>query len=409
VARTPVSHSNGILQSPFAEPSSPGSAVGAQLKSVCFVVSSPLQLKAWLDQIAALSQDYRLTCVANCDDPGWLRKRGIAVPLIDVRIERAPSPSRDIRALWTLRRFFKKNRFDVVHSVSPKAGLLAMTAAALAGVPVRIHTFTGQIWANRSGLARSILKAMDRWLAAMATHIVVDGEAQRAFLLREGVLSAAKSRVLGHGSVGGVDIERYRPNEQLRAETRLRHDVPASAVAFLYLGRIKRDKGILDLARAFSHLASAHEEAYLFIVGVDEDRLEPEVREICSHCVSRLRFVDFTETPEIWLAASDVLCLPSYREGFSMAILEAASTGLPSLGSRIYGIADIIDEGVTGLLHTPGDVHEIAAKMRIFAEDEGMRRSFGSAARQYTHRYFTREMVLAALLDFYRQTIAAVA
>jgi glycosyltransferase involved in cell wall biosynthesis len=360
---------------------------------------------AWFDQIAALSQAYHVTCVANCDDPLWLKRRGVPVPLIKIRIERAPDPSRDIGALYLLGRYFRHNRFDVVHSISPKAGLLAMTAAALARVPVRIHTFTGQVWANRSGFPRFLLKTMDSWLAAMATHIVVDGEAQRSFLLQEGVLSARKSRVLGRGSVGGVDIVRFRPNEQDRADIRRRHDVPASAVAFLYLGRIKRDKGILDLARAFSQLASAFEEAYLFIVGPDEDQLESKVGEICAHCVSRIRFVDLTETPETWLAASDVLCLPSYREGFNVAILEAASAGLPSLGSRIYGIADVIDEGITGLLHEPGDVTDIIAGMRTLAENKHLRQSLGRAARQHAHRHFTKEMAAAALLDFYRSIL----
>jgi len=358
-----------------------------------------------IDQIAALSRVYRVACVANCGDPAWLRQRGLEVPLLDVRIERGPSPSHDLRALWTLQRYFRKNRFDVVHSITPKAGLLAMTAAALARVPVRIHTFTGQVWANRSGLQRTMLKAMDTWLAAMATHILVDGESQRAFLLQEGVASAGKSQVLGHGSISGVDIERFRPDAEVRVEMRSRHTVPASAVAFLYLGRLKRDKGILDLALAFSQLARIHEEAYLLIVGPDEDRIEADIRQLCGDCIPRLRFHGYTDYPERWLAACDVLCLPSYREGFSTTIIEAASVGLPILGSRIYGITDAIDEGVTGLLHNPGDVNELAGKMRILAQDEGLRRSLGRAARERAHRYYAKEAVTGAVLEFYAQTL----
>jgi glycosyltransferase involved in cell wall biosynthesis len=230
---------------------------GRPPKSACLVVSSLLTLKCFLlEHIAALSGVYRFECVANCGDFDWLRKRGIDVPLVNVPIERTPSPINDLRALWALLRYFRKNRFDVVHSVTPKAGLLAMTAAALAGVPVRIHTFTGQVWANRSGLKRALLKAADIWLAAMATHILVDSESQRKFLLKEGVLRGSKSRVLGYGSISGVDTERFRPDQRLRAEVRTRHDIPASAVAFLYLGRLKRDKGVLDLALAFSQLAA---------------------------------------------------------------------------------------------------------------------------------------------------------
>jgi len=376
------------------------------LKSVCIVVSSPLVLKFFLtDHIVALSRVYSATCVTNCGDPAWLRERGIDVPLLDIRIEREPSPLLDLRALWELYRYFRKNRFDAVHSVTPKGGLLAMTAAALAHVPMRIHTFTGQVWANRSGLQRTILKALDSWLAAMATHILVDSESQRAFLLREGVLTARKSRVLGHGSISGVDIERFRPNEEVRAEMRSRHTMPGSSLAFLYLGRLKRDKGVLDLALAFSELTRDHKEAYLLFVGPDEDGIEADIRRTCGDCISQLRFGGYTDNPELWLAACDVLCLPSYREGFGTTIIEAASAGLPTIASRIYGITDAIDEGVTGLLHPPGDVSDLAKKMRILAGDKELRRTLGCAGRERARLYYSKDTVTAALIEFYKQTL----
>lgn len=375
------------------------------VESVCIVVTVPFQLRLWIDQIAALSRNYDFSCLANCDDPDWLRQRGIAAPLQHVRIERAPHPIHDIRALWSLLRRFKQNRFDVVHSVSPKAGLLAMTAAALTSIPVRIHTFTGQVWANRSGLSRFILKAIDSWTATMATHILVDSESQRSFLVKEGVLRGSKSRVLGQGSIGGVDTQRFRPNDGARAELRAREGVPSSAIVFIYLGRWKRDKGVVDLAQAFSRLASICEDAWLFVVGPDEDQLETEIREICRNSISRTRFMGDTDNPECWLAASDVLCLPSYREGFGCTIIEAASVGLPAVGSRIYGITDAIEEGVTGVLHEPGDVAGIAAQMLILATDKVLREFLGNSARQRAYNCFRQEMVTTALLDFYRRTI----
>jgi len=382
--------------------------VSIRMKSVCIVVSSPLILKFFLtDHVAALSRVYRVTCATKCDDSAWLRERGIEVPLFDVQIERQPSPLHDLRALWELYRLFRENRFDVVHSVTPKGGLLAMTAAALAQVPIRIHTFTGQVWANRSGLRRTILKLLDTWIAAMATHILVDSESQRAFLLREGVVTAVKSRVLGHGSISGVDIERFRPNDEVRAEMRLRYAVPAFALVFLYLGRLKRDKGVLDLARAFLEIARDHKESFLLVVGPDEDRIEAEIRQACGHCISQIRFAGYTDNPELWLAASDVLCLPSYREGFGTTIIEAASAGIPAIGSRIYGITDAIDEGVTGLLHIPGDVNDLAEKMQILAEDEELRRTLGCAARERARLYYSKDTVTAGLLEFYEQTFGS--
>lgn len=383
-------------------------AKGVQLKSVCVVVSSPLILKFFLaDHVAALGRIYRVVCATKCADASWLRERGIEAPVFDIPIERRPSPLHDFRSLFELYRTFKRNRFDVVHSVTPKGGLLAMTAAALARVPVRIHTFTGQVWANRSGLRRRFLKAMDAWLAAMATHTLVDSESQRAFLLREGVVSARKSSVLSHGSISGVDIERFRPDATLRAEMRSRQDLAPSAVVFLYLGRLKREKGVLDLAAAFAEVALDHDNACLVIVGPDEDKIETRIRRFCGQCISRVRFHGYTDNPEKWLAAGDVLCLPSYREGFGSSIIEAAAAGLPAIGSRIYGIVDAIEEGKTGLLHQPGDRDELADKMKLLLEDNELRRSLGAAARERARRYYSKETVTAALLGFYEQTLAA--
>lgn len=394
----------------YSEPYLAGAENGSPRKSVCFVVASPLTLKFFfVDQIAALSQVYRFTCATNCGDPAWLRQRGILVPLLDIPIQRQPSPLRDLRALWVLQRQFRTQRFDVVHSNTPKAGLLTMIAAVAARVPIRIHTFTGQVWANRSGLRRKLLKALDTGIAAMATHILVDSESQRAFLLREGVLSAGNSYVLGNGSISGVDTGRFRPNKQVRTEVRLRQGIPASAIAFLYLGRLKRDKGILDLAQAFSQLARVHEHVYIFFVGPDEDNLTTRIRQVCGQCISRVRFDGYTDRPESCLAACDVLCLPSYREGFGSTIIEAASMGLPAIGSRIYGITDAVDEGVTGLLHIPGDVSDLADKMRLLAEDERLRNRLGCAARERAHRRFSKEVVTAAVLEFYAQTLASAA
>ena len=373
-----------------------------RLKSVCVVVSSPLVLKFFLtDHIAALSRVYNVTCVTKCNDTSWLRERGIEAPLFDIPIEREPSLVRDLRVLWKLHRYFRKNHFDVVHSLTPKGGLLAMTAAAFAQVPVRIHTFTGQVWATRHGFQRLMLKWLDTWFAARATHVLVDSDSQRAFLLREGVLNTAKSSVLGRGSLSGVDIQRFKPDAELRSKMRASLDLDSSAIVFLYLGRLKRDKGILDLAQAFSGLARQNQKAHLLIVGPDEDDLITEIRQLCGEFGTRLRLQGYTDNPEWWFAASDVLCLPSYREGFPTSIIEAASVGLPTIGSRIYGITDAIEDRVTGLLHEVGDIGGIAGAMKTLAENEGLRESLGRAARDRAHRYFSRETVTGALLRYY--------
>ena len=377
------------------------------MKSGCFVVSSPLTLQCFLlDQVAALSRIFRLTCIANWNDSGGLQSGFAGVPLVHVPIERAPSLVRDLRALWILQRYFRANRVDVVHSFTPKAGLLAIAAAALAGVPVRVHTFTGQVWATRSGLWRFILKAFDTCIAVMATHILVDSESQLDFLVREGVLSKEKSRVLANGSICGVDTVRFRPDPEVRNTVRQLEGIPEEGVVFLYVGRLKIDKGVLDLARAFAQLGADYGHAWLLIVGPDEEGLRPRIQEICSSVSNRVRFVGFAPAPQEYMAAADVLCLPSYREGFGSVIIEAASVGIPAVASNIYGITDAVESGVTGLLHAAGDVPNLQSTMKQMVDRPQMREGLGREARLRAHRLYAKSLVTSALVDFYRSVIA---
>lgn len=380
------------------------------MKSVCVVVSSPLVLKFFLTgQISALSKVYRVTCVTKCNDVEWLRARGIEAPIFDVPIEREPSPLMDLVALIKLYRFFRGNRFDVVHSLTPKGGLLAMTAAWLARTPARVHTFTGQVWATRSGVARALLKRLDSWTAARATHVLVDSQSQRTFLQTEGVAGKAEPRVLGRGSLCGVDTVRFKPDPAMRAKMRAELGIDNEAAVFLYIGRLKRDKGLLDLARAFSLLAGRRPSVHLVLAGPDEDGIAGRIRALCPEACERLAIHGYTDHPEHWMAAADVLCLPSYREGFPTSILEAASAGLPTIGSKIYGISDAVEDGVTGLLHEPGDSAGLADRMELLAADEGLRGALGAAALARAHRDYSAAELTAALLDFYSRMLAPAA
>jgi glycosyltransferase involved in cell wall biosynthesis len=323
-----------------------------------------------------------------------------------VRIERAISPLHDLRGLLQLVRLLRAHGFAAVHSVTPKAGLLAAIAGFVSRVPVRVHTHTGQVWATRKGLARTILKALDRVIARLDTHVLVDSVSQRDFLRAQGVLTASQGEVLGCGSVSGVDGVRFRPDAASREAIRGELSIPPSARVFLFVGRLNRDKGVLDLASAFERVARERDTVFLIYVGPDEDSLAPDIRSRCGHSASRVRFVSWTEAAECYMAASDVFCLPSYREGFGSVVIEAAAAGLPAIGSRIYGIVDAIEDGKTGLLFSVGRVPELAAAMATLAADDEMRGSMGKAARTRALRDFSRETLTSALVAFYERILA---
>lgn len=371
---------------------------------ICFVVSSPMTARAFLrGHLVALSARYAIDLAVDAENADELRDIRDHATVLPVRIRRQIAPLADLKALVRLFVLFRRERYAAVSSVTPKAGMLALLAALLAGVPLRIHIFTGQVWATRSGWRRGLLKAADRCMALLATHVLADSPSQRDFMVAEGIAAADKISVLGEGSICGVDGSRFRPDADKRAGILCAYGIPEAAVVFLFLGRLNLDKGVLDLAEAFA--AQGKENAWLLVVGPDEANLRAEMERRLGPALVRTRFIGYTDRPEDFMAAADVFCLPSYREGFGMVIIEAAAAGVPAIGSRIYGVTDAIEENVTGLFHRAGDTVELARLMASLAGDAARRHAIGEAARARALRLFSREAVTQAWMDFYRQLL----
>lgn len=373
-------------------------------KKFCVVTTSEMTVRAFLlEHLAAMQDKFDLFLVTNAVSPDIFAEYGIHGHVIPLRIERKISLWRDSLALFGLVRIFLHYRFDLVHSVTPKAGLLSMVAGCLTRIPVRVHTFTGQVWATRNGASRWLLKSMDRLLSVCATHLLVDSFSQREFLVKEHVVVLSKARVLAHGSISGVDVTRFRPDFVSRSRIRSELGMDDDSTVFLFVGRLNRDKGVLDLAVAFAEFCAGNKQLHLMLVGPDEENMRPAIIALCKECVCNIHFLGHTDSPEQYMAASDVLCLPSYREGFGSVIIEAAAVGLPAIGSRIYGITDAIEEGVSGLLYDAGDTDQLAERMRLLVADTAMRQKMGRDAQDRARRNYCKEVVVSAQLDFYRQ------
>ena len=236
--------------------------------------------------------------------------------------------------------------------------------------------------------------------------MLADSASQREFLIAQGIVAATNSAVLAQGSSCGVDTARFRPDAAARERIRRRHGIPPDAIVFLYLGRINRDKGLLDLAHAFAEIGAKHADAHLLLVGPDEGNLRAALTTAAADCAARLHSAGLTDRPQEYFAAADVCCLPSYREGFPTTILEAAAAGLPAVASRIYGITDAVVDGETGLLFEPSDVRQLALSMRTLAGDAGLRIRMGQTARERALRDFSSTVVTAALLEYYEKLLA---
>lgn len=373
-------------------------------EKICFVVSSPMTAQAFLSgHIAALAKHHPVDLVVNAPEPSAVGDIQAHARIIPAPIRRRIEPLADLAALLKLHGLFRREGYAAVSSVTPKAGMLAMLAAAMARVPFRIHIFTGQVWATRTGWQRRLLKLADRMMARLATHVLADSPSQRDFMVAEGIVAAAKVSVLGNGSICGVDGGRFRPDAGRRSAIRGAHGIPESACVFLYLGRLNRDKGMLDLANAFALLE--HQDAWLVVVGPDEEGMQDKMQARLGGLRDRCRFVGYTDRPEDYMAAADVFCLPSYREGFGMVVIEAAAAGIPAVASRIYGVTDAVEDGVTGLLHQPGDAAGIAREMALIAGDASRRIEMGRAARERALSLFSRSTITVAWVRFFGQLL----
>jgi glycosyltransferase involved in cell wall biosynthesis len=373
---------------------------------IVFVTSNPMSVVAFmLAHINALRSFASVRVIANTNDRSLLRQYGLDVAIDFVRVLRPIAPWPDIKALWILYWQFKRNRPLAVHTITPKAGLLGMTAAWLARVPVRVHSFTGQVWVTRAGPMRWLLKMADRCIAAVATDVLVDSPSQRDFLIEQGVVAVGRSIVLGAGSICGVNTQRFSPNIDVRQSVRVELGTAPNAVVCLYLGRLNRDKGVLDLANAFAQVATNHPKAELWVVGPDEADYFRQMQALVGKVISRVKRVGFTHTPERFMQAADLFCLSSYREGFGSSVIEAAACGVPTLASRIYGLTDAIDEGQTGWMHEAGDVQDIVKKLENLLANPAELALKGRAARQYVETRFAEKIVTDAMVDFYKERL----
>lgn len=371
-------------------------------KTLCLVVSSEMTVKAFLkEHVIALSKRYDVTLIVNTDRNDFAEQNGLSIKVIPIAIVRAINPFADIMALFRLLILFHSHHFDLVHSVTPKAGLLAMLAGRMTGIPFRVHTFTGQVWATRHGFSRILLKCIDRLLASSATHLLADSFSQRQFILDQRITRADKLSVLADGSISGVDTEKFKPSDNARAETRKQLGLPNDSIVILFLGRLLRDKGVIDLASAFGNISAETSHPHLLLVGPDEGELTEEIKHAAGKFADRISFIAYTDKPESYFAAADLFCLPSYREGFGSVIVEAAACGIPAIGSRIYGISDAIREEETGLLFQPGDITELAGAIARLVSHPELRCAMGKAARLRAQNYFSSKRLTQAWLTYY--------
>jgi glycosyltransferase involved in cell wall biosynthesis len=363
---------------------------------LCFVATVPSVVVSFLNaHIDHLSIEYDIYIITHLQSS--THAISAKATIISLPIAREIALMSDIKTLCALWQIFRKERFDIVFSVTPKAGLLSTIAGFFARIPIRIHWFTGQVWVTRHGFTRSILKAMDRLLVLFSTHLLADSPSQRLFLMSEKIVSGAGISVIGQGSICGVDSVRFVPNQPAKDRVMHQHNIPINAKIVLFLGRLNNDKGLHELALAIETVCQAVPEAYFLIVGPDENQRVDYIKAQCQVWLSHIRFHGFTSNPEQYMAAADIFCLPSYREGFGSAVLEAAACSVPTVATRIYGLTDAVEEGVTGILVPPRNALALAEALIQLLNDNVLRQKMGESARLRVLLNFSRDYIVSSL------------
>lgn len=336
-----------------------------------------------------LSHDYEVIALSSCGKELDTIAKREGVKTIGVNMERRFAPFKDIFSLIKLIQVFKKERPDIIHSITPKAGLLCMMAAWFTKVPIRIHTFTGLVFPTSSGLKRYILMLTDKITCACATHIIPEGEGVKNDLINFHITSKPL-RVLGYGNIRGVDLNYFTPEHEFHENFR-----------FLYIGRIVNDKGIKELVQAFIRLP---EEAQLWLVGDIEasDPVDDNIMQVI-HQHPRITLFNSTNDVRPFYNNVDCVVLPSYREGFPNVVIEAGAMQLPAIVTDINGSREIVINSENGLIVPSKNVDKLYQAMYFLFNNPQIADNMGKAARPIIAQKFEQSFVRNCLYNYYKE------
>jgi glycosyltransferase involved in cell wall biosynthesis len=325
-----------------------------------------------------------------------------------VPMERRITPIRDLLAVFGICRVMRSVRPRIVHAHTPKAGVLAMVAARLVRIPVRVYHLHGLRFMTAEGFPRLLLRWTDKISCLLAHRVLCVSHSVRKVAVQEGICSAEKIRVLLGGSINGIDVQRFQPADaRTRAAGRAALGIPLDAFVVGFIGRIVRGKGIVELAAAWQMLRERFADLRLLIIGPVEPQ-DPVPAEVLAALRSdprvTMRDLDW-DTPPLY-AAMDLLALPSYREGFPVTPLEAAAMGLPVIATQTLGCIDAVVDGVTGTLIPPRDVSALVDAIARYRTDAQLTREHGEAGRARVSKDFRQEAIWNAMREEYFALVA---
>ncbi len=365
------------------------------MKNICVIVSVAGFIKSFMQKdLQLLSKHFNITIISS-NDINFQEELAINCTSKKIKIARKVSIWQDIKTLFLLTKYLQKHNFDIVLSITPKAGLLAMLSAFVLRVPKRVHFFTGQVWVNKAGLKRHFLKLIDKFINYLATFTIVAGKAQREFLIKQNIIKKTKSKTLFHS----VNIAKFSKNDTIKQQLLTKYSLSNDNIVFMFLGRVNKDKGVLDLITTMQNLLPKYKNLVCFIVGEDEGDISNELAEFSR--LERVFVLGKTNSPEKILNLASVLVLPSYREGCAFSPFESAAMKTPAIVSDIYGLANSIIDNKTGLVHKVGNIDDMRDKYETLIADKIFIKTLGKNAYDRVLSKFDNNTTAKLFVDFF--------
>jgi glycosyltransferase involved in cell wall biosynthesis len=376
------------------------------------VTTVPLSLKVLLrQQLHFMSAHYNVLAVSS---PGKLLEEvGVneGVKTFPVSMTRAITPLQDIKALWQLYKLFKKEQPEIVHTHTPKAGLLGMIASKLAGVPIRLHTVAGLPLMENKGIKRKVLEYVEWITYACASKVYPNSSNLAQFIIKNRFCKKDKIKVLGNGSSNGINTTLFSPTPEIEASAdKLKRELNLTDkdFVFVFVGRLVRDKGIEELIEAFSALKRQYNHIKLLLVGPFEPELDPlsplALQEIQTN--KDIINVGFQQDIRPYLALSHALAFPSYREGFPNVPMQAGCMHLPSIVTNINGCNEIIEEEKNGLIIPAKDAAALQNSMERLLSDQQLYQQLKTNARSMIVARYDQEFFWNILLKEYQDQLS---
>ena len=378
------------------------------MKKLIRITTIPLSLEKLLEnQLRFMNDYYEVTAVSSEKERLNAFGESQGVKTHEIAMTRQITPLQDLKSLWQLFWFLKKEKPFIVHSHTPKAGTIGMIAAKLAGVPNRLHTVAGLPLLETTGNKRKLLGFVEKITYACATKVYPNSVGLKDIIIKEKFCNPNKLKVIGNGSSNGINTDFFSPqsiSEEQKRTLKTQLAISEDTFVFVFVGRIVADKGINELITAFTQLSAEDKKCKLLLVGPFEKELDPLLPETEATILTseNILSVGYQNDVRPYFAISDCLVFPSYREGFPNVVLQAGAMELPAIVSNINGCNEIVVSGENGILVEPKSTEAVYQAMKSILENNELTVRLKNNARHRIVSRYQQQVVWEAILKEYK-------